>query len=80
MHVFPNEKVLEEFRASDPPIYRCKADVFDYTLAVRWKPADWLDLMNLFEFGHDLYTAFFIVIGFLTVFIGMVVGTDLRRA
>ena len=34
--------------------------------------ADWLDLMNFFEFGYDLYTAFFIGIGFITVFIGMV--------
>jgi len=68
-----NEKLLNWFQyTSDPPVYPCIDGNFDYTLSIRWKPANWLDLMNFFEFGYDLYTAFFIGIGFLTVFIGMV--------
>lgn len=45
----------------------------EYTLQVSWVALDWFELMNLFQFTVDVYLAFFMLVGLLSILVGFVV-------
>ena len=64
---------IESLAALDPPILPCSADDYDYVLSFRWFPLSWLDLMNNFEFGIDVYAIIFSGVGLVTIGVGFVI-------
>lgn len=40
---------------------------YEYSLLVSWVALDWFDLMNLFQFTVDVYLAFFMLVGLLSI-------------
>merc|ERR1711871_991113 len=46
---------------------------YNYVLEILYYPLDWLELMNQFQFTTKVYIVFFILVGLLTVLIGMIV-------
>jgi hypothetical protein len=40
---------------------------YEYSLLVSWVALDWFDLMNLFQFTVDVYLAFFLLVGLLSI-------------
>lgn len=42
-----------------------------YALQIIWKPLDWFDLMNLFQFTAHIYLIMFLLVGLLTALMGV---------
>lgn len=62
---------LQEFEGE--PIEPCQKKVYDFSFSFRWRALSWMELLNAFEFGADLYTIIFSIIAGAVSFIGFVI-------
>ncbi|KAA0156746.1 hypothetical protein FNF29_00857 [Cafeteria roenbergensis] len=72
------EETVREFSARGIP--PCTPGDYNFTLEFKLRPLGWLELLNLFEFGADVYLIAFILIGLVTILLGALVWAIHRVA